>query len=340
MNRARSALWCTLALLALNVLIAARLFRTEFTTTMWSLEGSYIGLARWLILNWRNLGWFPLWYGGIPIENAYPPLIHVLVALIASTTAMTVPHAWHAVTAAFYCLGPVAMFWLILQLTQSQWKAILAGSFYSLISPSAFLSSVLRGEVHGGLGALGIYGILALDEGPNIASIALLMAALAAMRAAIEYRPGWRTVLAVFLSAAAALTNWLGAMSLALGSIAMLIARKRCEHKRAAMAHLMLIGALSYAVASPWIPPSDITTVARNAQTVSGSFPMAGPQYVFLAAWIIGAVALSSILKEKTRVSEAGRFAFVFLFLMAVPPLGFEYLKIYPLPQPNRYHQA
>src|SRR5262249_2152608 len=51
-----------------------------------------------------------------------------------------------------------------------------------------------------------------------------------------------------------------------------------------------------------------------------------------------GAVALGLLLK-KTSVPEAGRFALVFLFLMAMPPLGFEYLKIYPLPQPNRYHQ-
>jgi hypothetical protein len=339
MNRKLSAFCCLLALLLLNILIVARLFRVEYTPYMWSLEGSYIGLARWLTVNWTHPGWFPLWYGGISVENAYPPLLHFLVALTSLATGMTLPHSWHAVTAAFYCLGPPAMFALVRRLTQSQWKALISGLFYSLIAPSAFLFSVLRQDVHGGWGALGVYGILALDEGPNIASIALLLAALTAMHAAFEHRPGWRTVLAIQLSAAAALTNWLGAVSLCLGALALLMARKRDEHKRPAVAHLILIGALSYAVASPWIPPSDIAAVLKNAQEVSGSFRMGASQYVYLAAWIAGAFSFASILKKRASVPEAGRFALVLLFLMAVPPLGFEYLKIYPLPQPNRYHQ-
>jgi hypothetical protein len=339
MNRKLSASRGLFALLLVNILIVARIFRVEFTPFMWSLEGSYIGLARWLTVNWTHPGWFPLWYGGIPVENAYPPLIHFLVALTSLATGMTIPHTWRAVTAAFYCLGPLAVFALVRRLTQSEWKALISGLSYSLISPSAFLFSVLRQDVHGGWGALGVYGILALDEGPNVASIALLLAALTAMHAAFEHRLGWRTVLAVLLSVATALTNWLGAVSLCLGALAMLMSRNRDEHKQPAVAHLILIGALSYAVASPWIPPSDIAAVMKNAQEVSGSFRMGAWQYMYLAAWIAGAFALASILKKRTSVPEAGRFAFVLLFLMAVPPLGFELLKIYPLPQPNRYHQ-
>ena len=93
MNQKRSALCCVFALLLLNILIVARLFRTQFTPMMWSLEGSYIGLARWLAVNWTRPGWFPLWYGGIPVENAYPPLIHSVVAFTSMATGMTIPHA-------------------------------------------------------------------------------------------------------------------------------------------------------------------------------------------------------------------------------------------------------
>ena len=64
---------------------------------------------------------------------------------------------------------------------------------------------------------------------------------------------------------------------------------------------------------------------------------MGGWQYIYLLAWFAAAFAIGLLLKKKTPLSEAGRFAIVFLFLMAVPPLGIEYFKIYALPQPSRY---
>jgi hypothetical protein len=325
-----------LALLALNVWLSARLFRTEFTPFMYSIEGSYMGLARWYKVNWTHPGWFPLWYGGIPIENSYPPLLHHIVALFSFATGMTVAHSVHAVVAAFYCLGPVALFSLVLRLTQSQWKAFAAGWLYSLASISGVLLPWVRadGTVWG---AVRLFALLTHDEAVNIASIALLLAALAAIHAALEYPLGWRTVLAILASASAALTNWVGAVVLVCGVFALLAARKRDEHDKPALGRLVLIGLLSYAVAAPWIPPSDVAAVQRNAQALSGTFPMGRPQYLYLATWFAAAFAIGLLLKKKTSVPEPGRFALVFLFLMAVPPLGFEYLRIYPMPQPNRY---
>jgi hypothetical protein len=306
---------------------------------MFSIEGSYVGLARWLTVNWAHPGWFPLWYGGIPIENAYPPLLHHLVALFSLATGMTVARSVHAVTAAFYCLGPVALFSLVLRLTQSQWKALAAGWLYSLISLSAFLLPKELEWIRVGAvwSPVRLFALLTHDEAANIAAIALLLAALAAIHAALEYPLGWRTVLAILASASVVLTNWLGAMALVCGALALLIARKREEHDKPAFGRLVLVGLLAYAVAAPWIPPSDVAAVQRNAQALSGVFPMGRPQYVYLAAWFAAAFTIGLLLKRKTSVPEAGRFALVFLFLMAVPPLGFEYLKIYPLPQPNRY---
>jgi hypothetical protein len=333
-NRKLSALYSVLALLALNVWVSARLFRTEFTPFMYSIEGSYVALARWYEVNWAHPGWFPLWYGGIPIENTYPPLLHHLTALFSFATGMTAVHSVHAVTAAFYCLGPVALFALVLRLTKSQWKAFAAGWLYSLISLSGFLLPWVRaGTVWS---PVRLFALLTRDEMANIAGIALLLVALAAIHAALEYPLGWRTVLAVLASASVALTNWLGAVALVCGAFALLVTWKREEHDRPAFGRLVLIGVLAYALAAPWIPPSDIAALQRNAQGLSGSFPMGPWQYFYLVAWFAGAFAIGLVLR-KTSIPEAGRFALVFLFLMAVPPLGFEYFKIYALPQPFRY---
>jgi hypothetical protein len=336
-NRKLSALYCILALLALNIWISARLFRTEFTPFMYSIEGAYVALARWLKANWSfQPGWFPLWYGGIPTENAYPPLLHHLVALFSFATGMTVIHSVHAVTAAFYCLAPVSLFALVLRLTKSQWKAFAAGWFYSLISVSAFVLPSARSGISV-WSPLRLFFLLTRDEAINIAAIALLLAALAAIHAALEYPRGWRTVLAILVSAAVALTNWLGAVALVWGVFALWIARKRGDYERPALGRLILIGLLAYAVAAPWIPPSDIAALQRNAQALSGTFTIGHAQYFYLAAWIALAFAIGLLLKKNTSVSEGGRFAAVFLFLMAIPPLGFEYFRIYPLPQPGRY---
>ena len=336
MNRKLSALYSILTLLALNVWLSARLFRTEFTPFMYSIEGSYVGLARWLKVNWAHPGWFPLWYAGIPTENAYPPLLHHLVAWFSLATGLTAVRSVHVVGAAFYCLGPAALFVFVLRLTNSQWKAFIAGWLYSLISLSGILLPWVRAD-RTFWGPVRLFAMLTHDEAANIAAIALLLMALTAIHAALEYPLGWRTVLAILASAAVALTNWLGAVALVCGALALLFARKRQERESAAFARLALIGLFAYAIAAPWMPPSDIAAVRRNSAALSGSFPMGHLQYFYLAAWFGGAFAIGLLLKAKTSIPEGARFAVVFLFLMAVPPLGFEYFKVYPLPQPNRY---
>jgi len=322
---------CMAALFALNACILARVFHTEYTPFMGSIEGAYVGISRWLQTNWSHPGWFPLWYGGIPIENFYPPLLHFLVAFASMATGASVAHAHHAVTATFYCLCPVALFWLVWRLTKSRWQGFIAGWLYSLVSPSAFLLRSVREDLGSAWGGRKIQTLLVYGDSPHIASITLLVVALAAVHAALESRLGWRTVVAVVAAAAVALTNWLGALALVCGVLALLIARKDGR-----LGRIALIGVLAYAIAIPWIPPSDIATVQRNSQLV-GAYPMGHAQYFYLVAWVAGAFGIGFGLK-RTSMPEAGRFALVFLFLMAVPPLGSEWFHVYPLPQPDRYH--
>src|SRR4051812_40758032 len=123
----KSVAFCVAALLLLNILIMARLFKAEYTPFMSSIEGAFVGISRWLLSNWTHAAWFPIWYGGIPVENAYPPLLHWLVAFASLTTGMSVVHSHHFVTALFYCAAPVALFCLTLRLSRSSRKAYVAG---------------------------------------------------------------------------------------------------------------------------------------------------------------------------------------------------------------------
>jgi hypothetical protein len=322
---------CAASLLALNAWIVARLFVTDYTLWMGSVEGAYIGLSRWIQTHWTELGWFPLWYGGIPFENTYPPLLHVLVAAVSQLAGMSVARSYHVVTAALYCLGPVAMFWLVWRLSGSRWKALLAGAIFSLLSPSTFLMP----SVHADVGSFGasrrIQSLAGYGEGPHVSSMTLALLALVALHAALgERRPGWRTVLAVLAVASVPLTNWHGGVALAGGVLALTFSRSRVQPGR-----VLIVALLAYALASPWIKPSTIAVYQRNAQDGT-RYAMGAPQAVYLIIWLIGFVA-AAILLRRSLLTEAARFTLLFLLLMAPQPLLREYTGLYAFPQAERY---
>ena len=116
-------------------------FWLEYSQCMGSIEAAYISISRYMLENWRDLTWFPLWYGGIPFQNTYPPLLHALVAGFAAVAGVSPARAHHAVTAMFYCLGPVAVYFLALRLTSSRWFSFWAGLVYSVLSPVGFLDA-------------------------------------------------------------------------------------------------------------------------------------------------------------------------------------------------------
>ena len=68
-------------LVILNAYITLRLFTVDYIAQMGSIEGVYLGLARYVSRHLADLGWFPLWYGGIPYADSYPPLLHWICGL-------------------------------------------------------------------------------------------------------------------------------------------------------------------------------------------------------------------------------------------------------------------
>ena len=64
----------------MNAYICWRLFRLEYSQYMGSIEAAYIGISHHILASGGDLSWWPAWYMGIPFQNAYPPLLHFLVA--------------------------------------------------------------------------------------------------------------------------------------------------------------------------------------------------------------------------------------------------------------------
>ncbi len=69
-----------LGLFLLNAWLIRELFTLEYGVHMGSIEPTYISLARFLMEQWPDISWFRFWYGGVPLENTYPPLLNWVVA--------------------------------------------------------------------------------------------------------------------------------------------------------------------------------------------------------------------------------------------------------------------
>jgi hypothetical protein len=66
---------------------------------------AWIRLSRYLLDHGPQLGWFPLWYEGIPLENSYAPLLPTPVAAFAWMVHISLALAHHQVSALSIALG-------------------------------------------------------------------------------------------------------------------------------------------------------------------------------------------------------------------------------------------
>lgn len=321
---------------AVNCYFASNLFSLEYSQYMGSIEAAYIAISRYMIANWRDLSWFPLWYGGIPFQNTYPPLLHATVALTSAVAGISPACAYHFMTALFYCLGPVALYALALRFTTSRWCGFWCAWTYSIFSPCLFLMPRIRADMGSLFGLRRFQALVPYGEGPHILSLVLLPVALVTLDKALSKRtPIWYVAAALGM-AAVALTNWLGTLALAMAVFAYLLARSRTVADWKVWVQTFGLAALAYALTCSWIPPSTIRDIRYNAQSVGGSYPyLTLPVYVGLGFLI---AMLLKFAMQRARFSASLQFSLLFLILIGAIPLSAEWFNAAIVPQPERYH--
>jgi hypothetical protein len=320
----------------LNFWIAGKLFTIEWLDQMASIEGAYIALARYIAGHWRELDWLPLWYGGIPFQNSYPPLLHLLDAAAVTWLGLTPARAYHAVTALFFCLGPVALFALALRISGSRAGACTAALLYTAVSPSVWLMPDVRADLGGWFGSRRLQVLVGWGEGPHVTAVALLPLALLAIHAAAEkQRPAWIAP-AALAAAAVALTNWLGAFALALGVLSWLAAGFELDWRR--LRRLALAGVLAYGLAAPWMPPSTVAVIQENAQTIEGDYRGVYALLPLRLGIGLAALALAKFAMRRWRTPAGLQMAVLFSLATGAITLASAWFGIAVLPQPQRYH--
>ncbi len=303
---------------------------------MGSIESTFIALARYIMEHPWELTWFPWWYGGVPYQNTYPPLLHLLVAAVASVAGISAPLAYHAVTAAAYCLGPVSLFWMGSRLSGRRLGSLAAAVLYSVFSPAALLTPSVAADMGTFLGPRRLQALVHYGEGPHITSMFLLPLAMIALDAALRKARPMSTLVAAVAAMSVVLTNWLGTATLAMAVAAYLLAKRDAGSIRR-WSKAAGIGGLSYALAATWIPPSTLFAMQRNAQIVVGSYEIGVTQWLYLALVLLVTLAVRYSLR-RALVSEFVQFWACFFVLCGSLPLTAEWLDIYILPQPERYH--
>jgi hypothetical protein len=324
------------ALFALNALITLRLFHTDYTRQMGSIEAAYIGLARYIANHLGQLSWFPLWYGGIPYADTYPPLLHMVSGLVVAGAGVSPGLAHHFVTATVYALAPVTLFWMAWRLSGNRAAALIAGVGYSLVSPSCLLVKEVRFDAGGWFAGRRLNTLIVYGEGPHLTAMCLLPLAIGLLHVALTKRRPWYYVLAAIGIAAAPLSNWLGAMALAFSIAAYLLAG---FHTRWPSAWLRTagLGIYAYALALPWMSPAVIAVIRANAPRVANNFESDTMQRIYLAA-AAAAFLLAAWVMARFHVPPPTRFAILISFLFGVTALGRYWFRLSLVPQPERYH--
>jgi hypothetical protein len=328
-----------LALFAANAWITIFLFHRDYTVQMGSIEAAYIGLARYISTHFADLNWFPLWYGGIPYSDSYPPLLHVIVAAFTSAAHVSAGLAYHIVVAAAYSLGPVALYWAARRLGAGIAAAFTGSLLYSLLAPSCWLIREVRADTGGWFGPRRLVTLVPYGEGPHLTSMLFFALAIGALHVALEKRKPVYYLAAAISLAAVVLSNWIGAFALGLAVGCYLLAgwdRSRGLPWIPRWLRAAGIGCLAYAIAMPWATPSTIQTIRTNAPKLVGW--VSTPESKALSAAMIAGILVLAWVLGRFKVAPRIRFAVMFLWGMSVVTLGAYWLHIKMLPQPERYH--
>ncbi len=300
-----------LAIFLLNVWLCAPLFAPGELPFRGSIEGGYVGMARFVSEHPNPWGWNPFPYCGLPTQFMYVPGLPYLTALFLHLLPHASPALVYRIIASLAtCLGPVTLFLFALYFTRSRRWAFAAALAYSFISVSYALFPAVekdRGIVQlpWRIQVLAKYG-----EGPHNTGLTLLPLALLAVWLAGKGRGYPRILAAALLLAAIPLTNWVAALGLAISCLLLLLAA--WDEREFRVWRVLASAGLAYLLACFWLTPSFVRTIAFNWPADSFAYQLHEKQ-----AWLLAGMALGAVVIRVMFWLFGGSFYFRFVTLGA-----------------------
>jgi hypothetical protein len=326
-----------LLLTALNLSICWRLFKVEFTNHFSSIEGSFIAIARYISRHWGDFSWWPLWHCGMPYQNTYVPLLHIVVAATSSIAHLPPARAYHAVVGLIYALGAGTLFLMTTRLGASRPAAFVAAVLYSVFSPSSFLMPGVAGDLGGFFSARRLQVLTVYGEGPHVSCMTLLPIVILALQVALEKGTRRAFAFAAIPIALVFAMNVPGTMATGVAVFCWICvqpaSRRLSAWKIAAGASLF-----AYFLASFAIPPSSLATVGGNVGSMHPGFSTSLKYGPVPLAFVLGAVAALGYWLARTPLSLPARFAILFSGLLVPLSATASVDRFELLPQVGRLH--
>ena len=285
-----------LLILGLNLWLNAPLFMSGELPFRGSVEGGYVGMARFIAQHPGMWGWNPLPYCGLPAQFMYVPALLYLSAFFMHLLPQAAPEmVYRTIVSLATCLGPVTLFLFALHFTRSRRWALAAALAYSFLSPSYGLFPAV--EKDRGIAQLPwrVQVLAKYGEGPHNTGLTLLPMALLAVWLAGTRRSFASILAAAVLLAAIPLTNWVAAFALAFSVLLLLLAAWGEPEFRAWRA--LAAAALAYLLACFWLTPSFVKIIAFNWPVDSFGYKVGHQQEWAVAGMVGGALAIRAIFR-------------------------------------------
>jgi hypothetical protein len=319
---------------AVNAAVCWRLWFADFYNQMGSVEGSFIAIARYLMLHPADHRWFPMWFCGIPFTRVYQPGFHVTVAALATALHWTPQRAYHLMAALAYSAGPPALFWLCYRLTRSRGYALVTALAYSLASPSLLLVSDLRRDIGGFTLPRRFFLLVGYGDAPHLAGLVLLPLVVWTLHEAVANGRRRFYASSAVLMAMLMVVNWTATVGLAFAVIAYFFAQAGAVRPWRWLAAAG-IPVTAYLLICRWIPPDVLLSIPGNAANSDGTRYDAA-HWTQLAA-LAALVAVANLFMERARAHLAFRFFASFFLCSGFVVLGRYWAGWSLTPQAHRF---
>jgi len=325
------------ALVFLNAWVCRRAFYTESTGHFNSVHGLWLALARIRGLDFYRPDWWPYSGAGQPAGFIYAPLIPFLTALLSHISGISLPLAFHILSGAVYCLGPLTLYIFF-------WRAgipgagFAAGLIYSFLSPSQWLVPDAQFQWAGGLAARRMMLIFDWDDLPHLTAFALMPLAAWFLSRALErgrFRDYiWSGITMTVMTLASMFGLTLSAIIAVTVSLAVVPFYKPWRVLTAALLRSAAVAVCAWIFVSPWAPPSLIAAI--RADSVYGETDR--PIHPFGALVIVAlCTAVVWILVWRRPLSWPARWTALFACPAILIPVIAQYAGMRFVPQPGRY---
>jgi hypothetical protein len=329
-RRAKLLLDLLLIFLFTAVLIKP-LFKAKYVNRWDSIESTYIADGRFLREHAPHPQWQPLWYCGTRYDYIYPPVIRYGTALLAG---IFIPaKAYHVWVGVLYCLGIAGIYFLSRTMSGSRKSGWLAAASAALITPVALLVPKLRWSMPR-LTPWSLWVLVREGEGPHVAAVALLPFALAFSYLALRRNRPAMVAAAALSCATVALTNFYGSTGLGVLYPILVWSIWATSRDRYVWLRAAAIAALAYGLSAFWLTPSYLWLTIENLKWFSPPGDHSA-QLLVLSTAVAFAVG-SMLLRRRSQPCRYHVFLIGATMLLAVNVLGWDWLGIRALAEPNR----